>query len=117
MLLSIVKSKIHRVRVTEANLDYIGSITIDVDLMEATNIYEGEKLSIVNITNGNRIETYAIPGERGSGKIGINGAAAHLFSVGDMVIIMAYALMTPEEAKVNKPALVFPDSETNQMIR
>lgn len=116
MLLDILKSKIHRVKVTEANLHYIGSITIDIALMEAANIYEGEKLAIVNITNGNRIETYAIPGERGSGKIGINGAAAHLFNVGDITILMAYAMMTPEEAKSFKPSLVFPDTETNQII-
>lgn len=116
MLLDILKSKIHRVKVTEANLHYIGSITIDIALMEAANIYEGEKLAIVNITNGNRIETYAIPGERGSGKIGINGAAAHLFNVGDITILMSYAMMTPEEAKDFKPSLVFPDTETNQLI-
>ncbi|MBR5249602.1 MAG: aspartate 1-decarboxylase [Bacteroidales bacterium] len=116
MYLEIVKSKIHRVTVTEANLNYIGSITIDRDLMEAANLYEGEKVAVVNITNGNRIETYVIPGERKSGKIGINGAAAHLFSEGDLVIIMAFAWMTPEEAKDFKPALVFPDSTTNQII-
>ena len=97
MLLQILKSKIHRVKVTEANLNYIGSITIDKALIKASNLYEGEKVAIVNINNGNRIETYVIPGEEGSGKIGINGAAAHLFSPGDLVIIMSYALMTPEE--------------------
>lgn len=116
MLLQIVKSKIHRVKVTEANLNYIGSITIDRDLVEACNLYEGEKVSIVNINNGNRIETYVIPGERGSGKIGINGAAAHQFDVGDLVIIMSYALMTPEEATNFKPSVIFPDSNTNALI-
>lgn len=117
MFLEIVKSKIHRVTVTEANLNYIGSITIDRELIEAANLFEGEKVSVVNITNGNRIETYVIPGEPGSGKIGINGAAAHLFREGDLVIIMAFALMTPEEARGFKPSLVFPDSKTNRLIR
>jgi aspartate 1-decarboxylase len=116
MYLEIVKSKIHRVTVTEANLNYIGSITIDRDLMEAANLFEGEKVAVVNITNGNRIETYVIPGERQSGKIGINGAAAHLFNEGDLVIIMAFAWMTPEEAQTFKPSLVFPDSKTNRLI-
>ena len=108
MLLNILKSKIHRVLVTEANLEYIGSITIDEDLMEAANIYAGERVQVVDNTNGARIETYFIPGKRGSGCICINGAAAHLVHVGDTVIIMAYALMTPEETKEFKPAIVFP---------
>ena len=108
MLLQILKSKIHRVQVTEANLDYIGSITIDEDLMEAANIFAGERVQVVDNTNGARIETYVITGRRGSGCICINGAAAHLINVGDTVIIMAYALMTPEEAKAFKPAFVFP---------
>lgn len=108
MLLQILKSKIHRVQVTEANLDYVGSITIDQDLMEAANIYAGERVQVVDNTNGARIETYVITGRRGSGCICINGAAAHLINVGDTVIIMAYALMTPEEAKAFKPAIVFP---------
>lgn len=108
MFLTILKSKIHRVTVTEANLDYIGSITIDQDLMEAANIYAGEKVQIVDNTNGARIETYVIPGKRGSGCICINGAAAHLVHVGDTVIIMAYAMMTPEEQATFKPAIVFP---------
>jgi aspartate 1-decarboxylase len=116
MFLQILKSKIHRVTVTEANLNYIGSITIDSALMEAANLYEGEKVEVVNITNGNRIETYVIPGERGSGKIGLNGAAAHQFGVGDLAIIMAYAVMTPEEAKNFKPSLVFPDTASNKII-
>lgn len=108
MLLNILKSKIHRVVVTEANLEYIGSITIDEDLMDAANIYAGEKVQVVDNTNGARIETYVIPGKRGSGCICINGAAAHLVHIGDTVIIMAYALMTPEEQKTFKPAIVFP---------
>jgi aspartate 1-decarboxylase len=108
MFLNILKSKIHRVLVTEANLEYIGSITIDEDLMDAANIYAGEKVQVVDNTNGARIETYVIPGKRSSGCICINGAAAHLVHVGDTVIIMAYALMTPEEQKTFKPAIVFP---------
>ena len=108
MLLNILKSKIHRVTVTEANLEYIGSITIDEALMEAANIYAGERVQVVDNTNGARLETYVIAGKRGSGCICINGAAAHLVNVGDTVIIMAYALMTPEEAKTFQPAIVFP---------
>ena len=116
MLLEILKSKIHRAKFTEANLHYIGSITIDEDLIDAAGLFPNEKVSIVNITNGERIETYVIKGERGSGKIGINGAAAHKFSVGDLVIIMAYAQMTPQEAMEFKPKVVFPDSNTNKII-
>ncbi len=108
MLLNILKSKIHRVQVTEANLEYIGSITIDEALMEAANIYPGERVQVVDNTNGARLETYVITGKRGSGCICMNGAAAHLINVGDTIIIMAYALMTPEEAKTFKPAIVFP---------
>lgn len=114
MLLNILKSKIHRVVVTEANLDYIGSITIDEDLMDAANIYAGEKVQVVDNTNGARLETYVIPGKRGSGCICINGAAAHLVHVGDTVIIMAYAMMTPEEQQLFKPAIVFPNN--NRMV-
>lgn len=108
MYIHILKSKIHRVTVTEANLDYIGSITIDEDLMDAAHIYAGERVQVVDNTNGSRLETYVIAGKRGSGCICMNGAAAHLIHVGDMVIIMAYAMMTPEEAKTFKPAIVFP---------
>lgn len=108
MLLHILKSKIHRVQVTEANLDYVGSVTIDEALMEAANIYPGERVQIVDNTNGSRLETYVITGRRNSGCICINGAAAHLMHVGDTVIIMAYALMTPDEVKTFKPAIVFP---------
>ena len=108
MLLNILKSKIHRVVVTEANLDYIGSITIDEDLMDAANIYSGERVQVVDNNNGSRLETYVIPGKRGSGCICINGAAAHLVHVGDTVIIMAYAMMKPEEQANFKPSIVFP---------
>ncbi len=108
MFITILKSKIHRVRVTEANLDYVGSITIDEDLMDAAGIVAGEKVQVVDNTNGARLETYTIPGQRGSGVICMNGAAAHLIHPDDIVIIMAYALMTPEEAKTFKPHIVFP---------
>ena len=110
MLLNILKSKIHRVTITEANLDYIGSITIDEDLMDAANIYAGERVQVVDNNNGARLETYVIPGKRGSGCICINGAAAHLVHVGDTVIIMAYALMSPEEQVSFKPSIIFPNN-------
>jgi len=111
-----MKSKIHRARVTEANLNYIGSITIDADLADAAGLYPNEKVSVVNINNGERIETYVIMGERGSGKIGINGAAAHKFAIDDLVIIMAYATMSPQEAIAFKPKIIFPDSKSNKLI-
>lgn len=117
MLLEIMKSKIHRARVTEANLNYIGSITVDEDLIDAAGLYPNEKVSVVNINNGERVETYVIKGQRGSGKIGINGAAAHKFSVGDLIIIMAYAHMTPQEALDFKPSVIFPDSNTNRLVQ
>ena len=113
MQIEVLKSKLHRVRVTEANLEYIGSITIDEDLMDAANIVAGEHVYIVDNNNGERFETYAIAGERGSGRICLNGAAARKVLPGDIIIIMTYALMTPEEARSFKPAIVFPDSETN----
>ena len=116
MLLQFFKSKIHRATVTEANLNYVGSITIDESLMQAANLYEGEKVQIVNNNNGERFETYVIKGERGSGKIGINGAAAHKFSVGDLIIVMSYAQMTPDEALGFKPSVIFPDSDTNKLV-
>jgi len=109
MLLYMHKSKIHRASITEANLNYVGSITIDEDLMDAANLLEGEKVQIVNNNNGERIETYVIKGERGSGVVCLNGAAARKAEVGDIVIIICYALMTPEEAKTYKPATVFPN--------
>ena len=116
MLIEVVKSKIHRVRVTEANLNYIGSITIDEDLMDAANIIANERVYIVNNNNGERFDTYVIRGERGSGTICLNGAAARLVQPDDIVIIMAYAHMEAEEAKAFKPAIVFPDSRTNKIV-
>ena len=116
MLIELLKSKIHRVTVTEANLSYVGSITIDQDRIDAANILPGEKVQIVNNNNGARLETYVIAGERGSGVVCLNGAAARLVQPGDVVIIMAYAWMTYEEAQGFKPAVVFPDSETNRLI-
>ena len=113
MQIQIVKSKIHRVKVTGADLHYIGSITIDEDLMEAANIIHGEKVQIVNNNNGERLETYAIPGPRGSGEITLNGAAAHKVSIGDVLILMTYAFMDLEEAKTFSPSLVFPNEENN----
>ena len=115
MFVQVVKSKIHRVKVTGADLNYIGSITIDLDLMEAANIIEGEKIQIVNNNNGERLDTYAIPGPRGSGEITLNGAAARRVAVGDILILIAYAFMEFEEAKTFKPALVFPN-ETNNTL-
>ena len=109
MQLQMFKSKIHRVKVTEANLNYVGSITIDEDLMDAANILEGERVQIVNNNNGERLETYVIRGERGSGVICLNGAAARRVQVGDVVIIISYAWMDAEEAKTFKPTAVFPD--------
>ena len=111
MQLKIFKSKIHRATVTEANLNYVGSITIDEDLMESANFYEGEQVQIVNNNNGERIETYVIPGERGSGVICLNGAAARKAEVGDIVIIISYAFMSPEEAKGFTPTTVYPDDK------
>lgn len=115
MLIEVLKSKIHCVRVTEANLNYMGSITIDEDLMDAANMIAGEKVQIVDNNNGERFETYIIKGERGSGCVCLNGAAARKVQVGDIVIIMSYALMDFEEAKTFKPFVVFPDSATNQL--
>jgi len=113
MKVQVVKSKIHRVKVTEADLNYIGSITIDEDLMDASNLIEGEKVQIVNCNNGERIETYVIKGERKSGIICLNGPAARRCAVGDVVIIIGYAYMDFEEAKKFKPTLAFPDENTN----
>jgi len=116
MFIEIVKSKIHRVTVTEANLNYIGSITIDEDLMDAANLIPNEKVAIVDNNNGERFETYVIKGERGSGVICLNGAAARKVQPGDIIIIMSYALMDFEEAKGFKPSVVFPDTATNKLI-
>ena len=108
MLINVLKSKIHRVTVTEANLDYIGSIIIDADLMDAAGIIENEQVDVYNITTGDRFHTYAIRGDRGTGVIGINGAAAHLATVGSLLIIASYAMMTPEEARQWHPTVIFP---------
>ena len=113
MLIQVVKSKIHRVSVTEAELNYIGSITIAENLLEAANIIEGERVQIVNINNGERLETYTIKGDRGSGTICLNGPAARKVAVGDKIIIIGYGYMDFEEAKLFKPTIVFPDEETN----
>ncbi len=115
MNIEVVKSKIHRVTLTEANLHYIGSITIDQDLMDAANLIENEKVQVVNINNGERLDTYVITGERGSGQICLNGPAARRMTVGDIVIILSYASMDFEQAKNFKPALVFPDTATNKI--
>ena len=116
MYIEVLKSKIHCARGTEANLNYMGSITIDEDLMDAANLIAGEKVHIVNNNNGARFVTYIIKGERGSGCICLNGAAARLVQVGDVVIIMSYAQMDFEEAKTFKPAVVFPDATTNRIV-
>mgnify|MGYP000536601700 CR=1 FL=1 len=108
MLIKVMKSKIHRVKVTQADLNYIGSITIDQDLMEAADMQEGEQVQIVNNNNGARLETYVIPGERGSGIICLNGAASRLVAVDDLLIIIGYGYMTPEEMKEFRPSVVFP---------
>lgn len=116
MFIEVVKSKIHRVAVTEANLNYIGSITIDEDLLDAANLIANEKVSIVNNNNGERFETYIIKGERGSGVVCLNGAAARKAQPGDIIIVMSYAMMDFEEAKTFKPSVVFPDTATNKLI-
>lgn len=115
MLVEVLKSKIHRVTVTEADLNYIGSVTIDEDVMNASNLIEGEKVQIVNINNGERLETYVIKGKRGSGNICLNGPAARKVAVGDIVIIIAYAQMDFEEAKRFKPTIVFPNTSSNKL--
>ena len=116
MNIEVLKSKIHRVTVTEANLNYIGSITIDKDLMDAANLIMYEKVWVLNINNGERFETYVIEGERGSGVICLNGAAARRAQSGDIIIILSYAQMDFEEAKKFKPTLIFPDTETNRLV-
>jgi len=116
MNIEVVKSKIHKVTVTEANLQYVGSITIDEDLMDAANIIENEKVQVVNVNNGERLETYVIKGKRGSGVICLNGPAARKAQVGDIVIIISYASMDFEEAKEFKPSFVFPDTRTNKIV-
>ena len=117
MLIEVLKSKIHRVTITQANLNYVGSITIDEDLMDAANMIEGEKVHIVNVNNGERLVTYTINGERGSGIIALNGPAARKCVVGDTVIIISYAQMEFEEAKKFKPWVIFPDTDTNKLVK
>ena len=116
MMIQIVKSKIHRVKITQAELNYVGSVTIDEDLMEAANLIANERVQIVNINNGERLETYIIKGERGSGIICLNGPAARKAAIGDIVIIVSYATMDFEEAKTFTPSIVFPDSN-NRLIK
>jgi aspartate 1-decarboxylase len=111
MTIEVLKSKIHRVKITQAELHYVGSITIDEDLMEAASIFDNEKVQIVNINNGERLETYVIKGARGSGQICLNGPAARKAQVGDIIIIISYASMTPEEAKRHNPIIIFPDDQ------
>lgn len=116
MLLTLMRAKLHRITITEANLNYIGSITLDPDLIEAAGLFEGEKVQIVNLNNGERLETYIIEGQRGSGEVCLNGPAARRVAVGDIIIVIAYAQMTPEEAATFKPTVLFPDTATNKLI-
>jgi len=115
MHIEVVKSKIHRVTVTEADLNYVGSITIDEDLMDAANLIENEKVQIVNINNGERLETYVITGQRGTGQVCLNGPAARRVAVGDIIIIISYASMEFEKAKSFKPVLIFPNTASNKI--
>jgi aspartate 1-decarboxylase len=115
MFVEVLKSKIHKVTVTEANLQYVGSITIDEDLMEAADIIENEKVQVLDINNGERLETYVIKGKRGSGEICMNGPAARKVAVEDVIIIISYASMDYEEAKMHEPKLIFPDTATNKL--
>ncbi len=116
MLIEILKSKIHQVTVTEANLNYVGSVTIDEDLMDASGIIENEKVQVLDINNGERLETYVIKGKRGSGEICMNGPAARKVAVGDVIIIMSFASLDFEEAKSFRPSIIFPDTNTNKLI-
>ena len=116
MFVQVLKSKIHHVRITESNLHYVGSITIDENLMDAANVIENEKVHVLNINNGERLETYVIKGKRNSGEICLNGPAARKMSVGDTIIIMSYASIDFEEAKKFNPRIIFPDPDTNSLI-
>jgi aspartate 1-decarboxylase len=116
MLIEVLKSKIHKVTITGANLQYVGSITIDEDLIDAANLIENEKVHVLDLNNGERLETYVIKGVRGSGDICLNGAAARKVLVGDIIIIMSYGLLEFEEAKTFKPVIIFPDTKTNKLI-
>ena len=115
MFIEVVKSKIHRVKITQAELHYVGSITVDEDIMMAANIIENEKVQIVNINNGERLETYVIKGEKGSGQVCLNGPAARKAQVGDIIIIISYASMNFDEAKSHKPTIIFPD-QNNKIV-
>ena len=117
MFIEVCKSKIHKVTISEAKLQYVGSITIDEDLMDAANLIENEKVQVVNINNGERLETYVIKGVRGSGNVCLNGPAARKAQIGDVVIVISYATMDFEEAKTFKPWLVFPDTATNRLVK
>jgi aspartate 1-decarboxylase len=116
MYIEVLKSKIHRVTVTEANLNYLGSITIDEDLLDAAGLIENEKVQVVNINNGERLDTYIIKGERGTGVICLNGPAARKVVVGDLVIIMSYCMIEAEKARSHRPLIIFPDSATNRLV-
>jgi aspartate 1-decarboxylase len=116
MLIEVLKSKIHKASITGANLHYIGSISIDEDLMDKAGLIENEKVHVLNLNNGERLETYVIKGSRGSGEICLNGAAARKVVIGDVIIIMSFALMNLEEAKLFRPTIVFPDTNTNKLI-
>jgi aspartate 1-decarboxylase len=115
MTIDVLRAKLHRITITEANVDYIGSITLDQDLVDASGLVEGEKVQVLNVNNGNRLETYVILGGRGTGEVCLNGPAALRASVGDVVIVIAYARMTLEEARVFRPTVVFPDERTNKL--
>ena len=116
MLIEVLKSKIHRATVTEANLYYVGSVSVDEDLMDASNIIENEKVQVLNLDNGERLETYVIKGKRGSGEICLNGPAARKVAIGDVVIIMSFATIDFQEAKSFRPVIIFPDTKTNKLI-
>ena len=115
MLINVMRAKLHRLKVTQADLNYIGSISLDPDLIEAAGLVEGERVQIVNINNGERLETYVITGERGTGQVCLNGPAARKVQPGDVIIVIAYGLMTPEEAKDFQPTVLFPDTATNRL--
>ena len=115
MLINVMRAKLHRLKVTQADLNYIGSISLDPNLIEAAGLVEGERVQIVNINNGERIETYVINGERGTGQVCLNGPAARRVQPGDVVIVIAYGMMTVEEAKAFKPTILFPDTSTNRL--
>ena len=115
MLINVMRAKLHRLTVTQADLNYVGSISLDPDLIEAAGLVEGERVQIVNINNGERLETYVITGERGTGQVCLNGPAARKVQPGDVIIVIAYGLMTPEEAKNFQPTVLFPDTATNRL--